>query len=157
MRTCGQSCSGSSVATAAFVGFCVRACRSPPITTRRLRTVLRRRRPRPARAVRPCVAESNGIHFPWDIKGGILGDAATALSYGDLSVDASLLPLPPSASLSSLLPLLPAAPLSSLPPLSPPCLLSLLPTASLSSLRPLPDETRPNAAALHPRQSTSGP
>ena len=23
------------------------------------------------------VAESNGIHFPWDIKGGILGDAAT--------------------------------------------------------------------------------
>ena len=63
--------------TAAFVGFCVRACRSPPITTRRLRTVLRRRRPRPARAVRPCVAESNGIHFPWDIKGGILGDAAT--------------------------------------------------------------------------------
>jgi len=31
------------------------------------------------------VAESNGIHFPWDIKGGILGDAATALSYGDLS------------------------------------------------------------------------
>ncbi|EOD35928.1 light harvesting protein, partial [Emiliania huxleyi CCMP1516] len=31
-----------------------------------------------------CV-QSNGIHFPWDIKGGILGDAATALSYGDLS------------------------------------------------------------------------
>ena len=103
------------------------------------------------------VAESNGIHFPWDIKGGILGDAATALSYGDLSVDASLLPLPPFASLSPLLPLFPAASLSSLPPLSPPCLLSLLPTASLSSLRPLPDETRPNAAALHPRQSTSGP
>jgi len=75
------------VAMAAFVGYCVRACRSrtrAPPAHHRLPTP-----PRPPRLPRPSltpashpVAESNGIHFPWNIQGW---QGTPVVSFADIA------------------------------------------------------------------------